>query len=356
MTPVATPGLVAVLDGTGPAAERQARALGAFLRDGTTLELAPAGAPPGETAPEAEGLTLAFYADERDRERLVRLAPTRDVHLMRTPVRRPDLMVAALETFAGEPARDLFVFAGGPLGTELATRLACRAGGAVVTDASRVAVRDGRLVCSRSVYSGHLNGRVELDPRPWCVTADAGWYDAPESPPREHRVVADSTGPMSAHAPRDGGASGSAAPGPLRDVEVLGQPATSDLETARFLVVAGRGAGSPQGVERIAAAARRMGAAFGVTRPVAMNAWAPMDRLVGVSGTRAAPNVCLVAGASGAPAFLWGIERAGFVAAVDIDEHAAIVAAADVAVVDDAVSVIEALADLVAGELANPHA
>ena len=79
-----------------------------------------------------------------------------------------------------------------------------------------------------------------------------------------------------------------------------------------------------------------------------MNAWATPDRQIGVSGTRAAPAVCLVAGASGAPAFLWGVERAGFIAAVDTDEHAAIVAEADAAVLDDAVAVVEALADLIA--------
>ena len=68
-----------------------------------------------------------------------------------------------------------------------------------------------------------------------------------------------------------------------------------------------------------------------------------------MSGTRAAPAVCLVAGASGAPALLWGIERAGFIAAVDIDDHAAILREADAVVVDDAVAVVEALADIVAG-------
>jgi electron transfer flavoprotein alpha subunit len=92
-----------------------------------------------------------------------------------------------------------------------------------------------------------------------------------------------------------------------------------------------------------------MGAAFGVTRPVAMNAWAPPDRQIGVSGTRAAPAVCLVAGASGAPAFLWGVERAGFIAAVDTDDRAPILHEADAAIVDDAVAVVEALADIVAG-------
>jgi len=85
-----------------------------------------------------------------------------------------------------------------------------------------------------------------------------------------------------------------------------------------------------------------------------MNAWAPLDRLVGVSGNRVAPAVCLTAGASGAPAFLWGIERARFIAAVDTDEHAAIVTEADVAVLDDGVAVLEALAGLVAGEPAGP--
>jgi electron transfer flavoprotein alpha subunit len=44
------------------------------------------------------------------------------------------------------------------------------------------------------------------------------------------------------------------------------------------------------------------------------------------------------------------VERAGFIAAVDADARAAIVGEADVAVVDDAVAVVEALADIVARE------
>ncbi len=279
----------------------------------------------------------------------MRLAPTRDVHLIRVPPRRPDLMAAALEAFAGDAGAALFVFAGGPLATELATRLACRTGGGVVTDVLDAAIGAAALVCHRRVYSGHLTGRVELGPRPWWVTADAGWCDAPPGPLGEHRIVAD-TALLAA----EDGDSGAAAP--FTDVELLESPPTGDLETARFLVVAGRGAGSSQGVERLATAARRMGAVFGVTRPVAMNAWAPMDRLLGVSGTRAAPAVCIVAGASGAPAFLWGIERSGFIAAVDSDEHAAIVAEADVAAIDDGIAVVEALAELVAEEPPAPPA
>ena len=333
MNTVPAPRVVAVLDGTAPGAERRARALGGFLRDGLRL----AG---GAAVAEEEAVTLAFYADDADRDRLVELAPTGDVRLIRTPELRPDLMAAALTAFEAGGGAELFAFPGGPLGVELAARLAARAGGGVLTDVQSAAVGPAGLFCRRAVYSNHLVGRFQLRWPPWCVTLDPDWYEARVEPPAEHSVRADV----------ELTPGGSSVAPPLSHVEPLEPPATGDLETADFLVVAGRGAGSRGGVERIAAAAARMGAAFGVTRPVVMNAWAAPDRQLGVSGTRTAPAVCIVAGASGAPAFLWGVERAGFIAAVDTDEHATIVTEADVAVLDDAVTVVEALADLVVRE------
>jgi electron transfer flavoprotein alpha subunit len=328
-----TPRVVAVLDGTGPGAEQRAQALGGFLRDGLRLA-------DGATGAAAESVTLAFHTGDAGRDRLVELAPTADVRLVRTPELRADLMAAALTAFEAGGGAELFVFPGGPVGAELAARLAARAGGCVLTDVQTAAVGPQGLLCRRAVYSNHLTGRFQLHLPPWCVTLDASWYDARVEPPAEHAVRADAELPQEA----------SSAPQSLRDVELLEPPGTGDLETARFLVVAGRGVGGRGGVERIAAAAARMGAAFGVTRPVVMNAWAPPDRQIGVSGARSAPAICLVAGASGAPALLWGVERAGFIAAVDTDEHAAILADADAAVVDDAVAVVEALAELVARE------
>jgi len=328
----ATPRVVAVLDGTCVGVDRRARALAGFLRDGLRIGK--------DAGAAAEAVTLAFYADSGARDSLVELAPTRDVRLIRAPEFRPDLMSGALTAFEAGGGAELFVFPGGPLGAELAARLAVRSAGSALTDVQGAAAGPAGLVCRRAVYSNHLTGRFELRARPWCITLDAGWYDARIEPASEHSVRADVE--LSAEE--------SSAAAALRHVELLEPPETGDLEAAKFLIVAGRGAGSRGGVERIAAAAARMGAAFGVTRPVAMNAWAPAGRQIGVSGTRAAPAVCLVAGASGAPAFLWGVERAGFIAAVDTDEHAAIVHEADAAVVDDAVAVVEALADIVARE------
>ena len=311
-----------ILDGTIDSAAQQARALGGFLREGLGGGLA--------------GETLVFYQDDRDKKRLVELAPTRGVRLVKTTARRPERMAETIAGVARDEDVPLFLFAGGPGGTELATRLACRTHGSVLTDALSVEVGPQRLLCRKNVYSNHMLGRFELTARPWCVSIDASWNDGRSPASLEHHVLSDAD------------ETGCPAETTFEDLELVDLPSTGDLAESRFLVVAGLGAGNRQGVERIAKAARQMGAAFGVTRPVAMNAWAPMDRLIGVSGTRAAPELCIVAGASGAPAFYWGIEKAAFIVAIDPDEHAPIVGNADAAIIDDGLAVIEELAQIIA--------
>ncbi|MEI6451124.1 MAG: electron transfer flavoprotein, partial [Actinomycetes bacterium] len=68
---------------------------------------------------------------------------------------------------------------------------------------------------------------------------------------------------------------------------------------------------------------------------------------------RTAPALCIVVGASGAPAFYWGIEKAAFIAAIDPDQQAPIVRNADAAVIDDGPAVIEELAQIIAAEREN---
>ena len=355
---------VVVLDGTATTVARQARALAAFLRDGLRNGLGDAGGELGGTSGELgdasaggslTGETVVFYAGDADRRRLVDLAPTRDVRLVKTVARRADLMVddlVALGAGAHSTGRGaqgdeiaLVLTAGGATGAEIATRLACRAGGAVLTDVLSIAAGPRQLRGRRAVYSGHLTGSFTLTARPWCVSIDASWNDGARSPglgrAAAHDVLSDTDG------------SGAEQATPFEDIELVAAPSTDDLAASRFLVVAGYGAGSREATERIAAAARRLGAAFGVSRPVAMHAWAAPDRLIGVSGARAAPALCIVVGASGAPALYWGIERAGFIVAINPDEHAPIVRDADAAVLDDGVAVIEALAETVAARRAS---
>ena len=343
----------AVLDGTLGTAAKQARALHAVLHGGLA----------GGLTEHVPAETFVFYSEDRDRDRLVELSPTRDVRLIKTPARRPDRVADVLAEVARRERTSLFVWDGGGAAAEAAARLACRTGGSLLTDVLSAEVLSGaspdagagaisgastgsgsdgahsrprRLACRKNLYSAHMVGRFELSALPWCVTLDAGWADAPTPALLEHRIVSDTD------------ETAGAGVSPFGDLYLSDPPAVGDIAESRFLVVAGRGAGGRGGVERIAEAARRMGAAFGVSRAVAMNAWAPVKHLVGVSGARAAPDVCIVVGASGAPALHWGIEKAKYIVAVNLDEHAPIVRNADVALVDDGVAVIEGLAQIIA--------
>jgi electron transfer flavoprotein alpha subunit len=123
--------------------------------------------------------------------------------------------------------------------------------------------------------------------------------------------------------------------------------AFADIGAATFLIIGGRGMQNEENTRNLKKIAHDMGAEFGVSRPVAMSAWAPMQRMVGVSGVMARPKICIVAGVSGSPAFYAGIEQSKRIVAINTDPRAPIMKACDVAVVDDYKSVMAALAEIV---------
>ncbi|MDZ4131776.1 MAG: FAD-binding protein, partial [Dethiobacteria bacterium] len=126
--------------------------------------------------------------------------------------------------------------------------------------------------------------------------------------------------------------------------------AESDLKQARFILAAGRGVRNRKYVEKLGQIAAVIGAELGVSRPVAMSAWAPLNRLIGVSGEITAPQICIAAAVSGTAAFYKGIENSGKIIAINTDREASIIQAADVAIIDDYETVLEELAKIVQKE------
>lgn len=109
------------------------------------------------------------------------------------------------------------------------------------------------------------------------------------------------------------------------------------------LLVVGKGVRSKEEVQKIKASAISRGYMFGVTRPVAMNGWALIDEIVGVSGHIYSPEVCITVGVSGSAAFYAGIENSGFIASVNHDECAPIIGMSDIFVIDDYENILERL-------------
>ncbi len=116
------------------------------------------------------------------------------------------------------------------------------------------------------------------------------------------------------------------------------------LEDAGKIVAAGRGIESRANFHKLQACAAQMGAMAGCTRPVAMNAWAPVEALIGQSGHQVSPDWMVTVGASGSAPFLSGI-RTEHLAAVDRDPDAKIFWNAEVGIVADTETFLDALAE-----------
>ena len=68
--------------------------------------------------------------------------------------------------------------------------------------------------------------------------------------------------------------------------------------------------------------AQRIGAAFGVSKPLVDNEWAPHDLQIGITGKKIAPKIYIAMGISGAIQHKLGVQDAELIIAVNKDpEH-----------------------------------
>lgn len=211
------------------------------------------------------------------------------------------------------------VFPVGATSDELATRLAWRLQGSAVCQASAF----GETV-TKAVYGNALTARFKATSTPLCVSQGSSHGRGVTQPCRITAEVALTPAPL-----RGGLA--------LPEIETLSR---HPLEIASRVLACGQGT---VGVDT-GKLARALGAEVGYSRQRVMAGGCDEQRMLGISGQKIAPSLCLVAGVSGASAFMAGIAASDFIVAINQDPAAPIFAAADVGIVGDAEEVLTALA------------
>lgn len=267
--------------------------------------------------------------DGDDKRKLAEMAPTKSVIFVIVDHYNPEVVLDCLEK-NGE-IESLYLFGSNYAAVELTVRFGKRMGGSSFTGCLAIAEYEDYIHAEKMVYSNHMKGTFQIQQKPYCIAIARGGEEC-----RERDIKAEIIKEINLV----GGV----------DTEIFSQYAFTEensekgLDTAPFVVVAGRGARNRDTAVQMEAAAEKMGAAFGASRPAVMNAWAPMRQLIGVSGAMTRSEICITAGISGAPALYAGIEKSRFIIAINHDERAPIIKKADVAVVGDCVEVLEALA------------
>lgn len=279
----------------------------------------------------AESLELWLFSDEKP-QILPRLGGEVTQIRWVTAPRLAEARLAVLEQMwqAFEPRLMLFA---GDEGGELATRLAYRSGGSACCTVEQAQINGNECRVTKAVYGNHLIAELAMTREPWYLSvarsgaANVELLPAPVVAQRfEPTKIADAEWIL---------ASASSPP-----------PAASTLSRARYVLAIGEGVGSAQQVAQVQQLATSIGAELAASRPVVMNAWCEMERLLGMSGAIIAPEVCIAAGVSGAPAFAIGIRHSKLIVAINQDPQAAIFTQADVGIVGDIHEVLTALSDV----------
>ncbi|MCP1109792.1 electron transfer flavoprotein subunit alpha/FixB family protein [Ohessyouella blattaphilus] len=271
--------------------------------------------------------------DGNDKEMLAEMVPTSSVIFVYMETYCSELLLDYLETVIDKD--EICIFSAGYLGLEIAPRLAYRLKGSVLIDCEKLYKEDGVLIGEKKFYAGHMMGSYQLTEFPVMLCLSKGQNTmAVESTIKAKvtEVVLEEKSLTFSNS--------QAFPSVIED----------DFSKSDFALVVGRGVKSQGAVSRLQELGEKLGASFGASRPVVMNGWLPMERLVGASGAILAPKITIVAGASGAPALYSGIEKSDFIVAINKDEKAPIMKKADVAVVGDATEVITEMVRVMGGE------
>lgn len=249
----------------------------------------------------------------------------------------PDGFVMALADFLGDGSVGHVVFPHTYRSRDFVPALASRLGRPVVTDCTRVELRDGQVVLTRPMFRGKLEADVECaGPFPHLITVQVGAFSVDGVPKRET-----GTTPIQNRAVNiDSAVIRQTVEPPFREAKQR-----VDLEAAERIVAVGRGIKGPEHIALATELASAFHAELAASRPVCDSGWLPPDRQVGSSGQTVAPALYVALGISGAIQHVVGMKGARTVVAINTDREAPIFEIADYGIVGDLFEVMPALLD-----------
>lgn len=222
---------------------------------------------------------------------------------------------------------DLFITPGNVFGSELAVHVSSMLRGTSLTGVTSIdvdpAMSDSKVIVCRRIYANHVSGTFEMQKKPFCISIDN------TLPSEEVFVEKDIQAPVEILSEKN----------KYKDLKMEPRETPADLDAADCVVIGGNGMGCRKNAEdmvKLAASADMIAAG---SRPCVMNAWLPMNRMIGVSGKLISPKVSILLGISGSPAFYEGVKNSGRIIAVNKDPDAPISKKADLVVTGDCVEV-----------------
>ncbi len=219
-------------------------------------------------------------------------------------------------------------------GRDWGPRLAARLGLGLTGDAIDIELdAENRMVALKPAFGGNIVAPIYSKTFPQMATVRPGVLEL--AAPSEAKQAEIQTVRVEVSAPKSR----------LIKAHSTLDPTIVPLEGAEVVVGIGTGVGGPEGVARVAALARVLGAAMCATRRVTDQGWVPRQLQVGLTGKSIDPRLYIAVGVRGAPNHTCGLKRAQTVVAINNDADALIFERANIGLVAEWQSILPALQD-----------
>ncbi|WHY02442.1 electron transfer flavoprotein subunit alpha/FixB family protein [Neobacillus sp. DY30] len=245
-----------------------------------------------------------------------------------------ELFVNSIHTIFEQSGADILILSFDKIGKDLVGRLAARNGASAITEVVDYTANSDKISWIRPIYGDKAFGEYTTTRKKVVVGIRKKSQDV---------NVADETNKGEIievdYAPSEEMI--------VSKLVVKIQAALSDirLEDARIIIAGGRGLGGSEGFTDLQVLANVLGGTVGASRAACDAGWVPSNLQVGQTGAVVAPDLYIAVGISGASQHLAGITNAKSVVAINTDPEAPIFKRANIGVIADYKTVIQALTE-----------
>jgi electron transfer flavoprotein alpha subunit len=218
------------------------------------------------------------------------------------------------------------------IGRDLGPRIAARLKTGLTADCTGLDIDEttGNLMMTRPAFGGNLMATIECpDHRPQMSTVRPGVFNVPCVDDSKQGVIE----VIDAAITED-------------DIKTKVEEIVKslkdkiDITEAEIIVSGGRGIGNSEGFEMLRELAHALGGVVGASRAAVDSGWIDKHHQVGQTGKTVRPKLYIACGISGAIQHLAGMQDSDYIIAINKDDSAPIMNAADLAVVGDVYKII----------------
>lgn len=231
----------------------------------------------------------------------------------------------------------LYLFVGDIWGNEICTRLSVRLKGCCLTDVTALCRQKNSFLARKKIYSGHILGTFELTGTSYFISVDKNYEDTISF----NSTVSTNVSYDSTDSSKD------------YDLQLTPIVKEESFTDSACILICGRGLSNKEHVTDITNCAKELNMPIAGSRPCVMNAWLPVNRLIGVSGTILKNNLAILLGISGAPAFYTGVEKCKHIISINSDKDAPIAKKSDLAICGDCTEIFTEFSKLIKEECSH---